>query len=222
MTKATLTGYKNFWLVWINCASRKDGMSLFSIQTKWGIKTNYLYHNESGLGKPLFKCMIEDGYITKSGKYLKPKFDWIPKYIKNRYAQPERIESPGQWLPNDLVRVKWEEVQKFIEKYHDTLFDLRKIRILYRNDRDVLGKYGSDIFTDIFLFVLFSNLMSLTKKYRAEVVIRIISTLISISSEKNLINYMFRLNREFKEIKDFPMVVRNENELSRILCDLKW
>ena len=113
-------------------------------------------------------------------------------------------------------------VQKFIEKYHYVLFDIHKLKLLYKGDKDMVGRLGSSVFMDIFLFVLFSNLMSFTKKYKADVVLRIISTLISLSSEKNLINYMFKLNSDLKDAKDFPLIVRNENELSRILCSLKW
>ncbi|MBN2042641.1 MAG: hypothetical protein JW754_02440 [Candidatus Aenigmarchaeota archaeon] len=222
MTKATLTDYKNFWLIWINCAGSEKGMSLFSIQNEWKIKTNYLYHNESGLGKPLFKCMIEEGYLTKAGKYLKPRFEWIPGFINEKYRQLDVIEAQGQWKPNGLIREKWNVVQKFIQKYHNVLFDIKKIKLLYNGDKHIVGRNGHNIFSDVFLFVLFSNITSFTRKYKADVVLRIISTLISISSEKNIINYMSKLNSEFKEAKDFPMIVRNENELSRILCSIKW
>ncbi len=222
MTRSKLTGYKNFWLIWLNCAGSEKGVSLFSIQNEWNIKTNYLYHNESSLGKPLFRCMINEGYLTKSGKHLKPRFEWIPSFINEKYRPLEVLEAPGQWMPNNLIREKWNIVQKFVQKYHNVLFDIKKIKLLYKGDKHIVGRSGQNIFSDIFMFVLFSNIMSFTRKYKADVVLRIISTLISLSSEKNMINYMFKLNSEFKNAKDFPMVVRNENELSRILCSIKW
>ncbi len=220
--KATLTDYKNFWLIWINCAGKKKGVSLFQIQNKWGIKTNYLYHNESGLGKPLFRCMIEEEYLIKSGKYLRAKFDWIPKFIRKKYEPIEFLEKPDQWFPNKFINLKWDKVQKFMEKNNEKIFEEKRIGILYNNDKDIIGAEGPMIFSDIFLYIMFSNIMTFTKKYKADVVVRIVSTLISLSTRRNLLNYMFRLHNEMKNVITFPMIIMNENELSRALCTLKW
>jgi len=216
--KKDLTDYKNFWLIWLNSASEQNGTSLFRMQTEWGVKTNYLYHIESGLGRPLFECMIRDGYVVKEGKRLKPLFGWIPDYIKVKYGE----NGGNGWSPNSLIVGKWEPVQKFIEKYHSMLFSLENLKLLYRNNREMVGKYGPCIFTDIFLYVLFSNMTTFCKKYRADVVLRMISTLVSLSSERDLLNYMYKLNSQLGKIVDFPVLIRNEDELSRILCTLKW
>lgn len=220
--KATLTDYKNFWLIWISCAGKKKGVSLFQIQNRWGIKTNYLYHNESGLGKPLFRCMMEEGYITKSGKYLRAKFDWISKFMKKKYEPAEFLEKPDQWLPNKFINLKWDKVQKFTEKNNEKIFEWKKIKVLYNGDKDLIGAEGKMIFSDVFLYIMFSNIMAFTKKYKADVVVRIVSTLISLSTRRNLLNYMFRMHSEMKNMITFPMIIMNENELSRALCTLKW
>jgi hypothetical protein len=219
LTKQKLTDYKNFWLIWINAASSEKGMSLFQIQTTWGIKTNYLYHNEIGLKSPLFRCMIRDNYITKEGKRLKAEFGWIPSYILNKYPSKEDSE---HWVPDFLLRTKWHIVQKFIEKYHPILFDIKNLKILYKNDKELLGKYGEHILVDIFLYVLFSNLRVFCKKYEADVVLRMIATCIALASERDLLNYMKAVDEKMRNVADFPILVKDENELSRILCMLKW
>jgi len=216
--KKSLTGYKNFWLVWLNAAGEREGTSLFRIQTEWGVKTNYLYHIESGLGEPLFRQMIKQGYILKEGKRLKPLFGWIPDYMKGKYKGFPK----DSWTPDSLLVSKWGIVQKFMEKYHPVLFSLKNLKVLYRSDKEFVGKYGSDIFTDIFLYVLFSNMIVFCKKYKADIVSRIISTLISLSGERDLLNYIHSLDSELGKISDFPALAKNENELSRILCTLKW
>jgi hypothetical protein len=218
LKKKRLTGYKNFWLIWLNAASDENGTSLFRIQTEWGVKTNYLYHTESGLGQPLFRQMIKEGYIIKEGKRLKPLFGWVPEYIGGRYKEV----SGESWTPNSLVISKWYIVQKFMEKYHPVLFSFKNLKMLYRNDKEMVGRYGANIFTDIFMYVLFSNMTIFCKKYKADIVSRIISTLVSLSSERDLLNYMYQLDSQLKKITDFPMLVKNENELSKILCTLKW
>jgi hypothetical protein len=217
--KSKLTDYKNFWLIWINCAGKEEGVSLFRIQTDWDVKTNYLYHNEMGLGVPLFRSMIRENYITKEGKRLKAQFGWIPDFIREKY---EGKGSEGLWFPDSLLRIKWGAVQKFIEKYHPVLFDTKNIKLLYKNDKEFIGKSGPHIFTDVFLYVLFSNLKAFCKKYEADVVLRIISTLISLSGEKDLLNYMHVIDSKLGNVADFPVLVKNESELSKILCSLKW
>ncbi len=216
--KSKLTDYKNFWLIWINCAGEKEGVSLFKIQTEWDVKTNYLYHNEVGLGRPLFRSMVRENYIAKEGKRLKAKFEWIPKFIREKYEG----ERKGLWFPDSLLRIKWGAVQKFIEKYHPVLFRMKNLKLLYKNDKELIGKSGTHVFTDVFLYVLFSNLRTFCKKYEADVVLRIISTLISLSTDRDLLNYIHRLDSELGKVPDFPVLVRDENELSKILCTLKW
>ncbi|NIO22574.1 MAG: hypothetical protein GTN38_00920 [Candidatus Aenigmarchaeota archaeon] len=216
--KKKLTEYKNFWLIWLNAASDQKGTSLFRIQTEWGVKTNYLYHIESGIGKPLFRQMIKENYIVKEGKRLKPLFGWIPGYMRGKHRKiPEE-----SWTPNSLIVGNWNIIQKFIEKYHPLLFSPKNLKVLYRGDKEMVGRYGSNIFTDVFLYVLFSNMIVFCKKYKADIVPRIISTLISLSGERDLLNYTHQLNSQLSKINDFPVLARNENELSKILCTLKW
>lgn len=224
LKKQKITDYKNFWLIWINAASGEKGVSLFEIQTTWGIKTNYLYHNEVGLNAPLFRLMIRDNYISKEGKRLKAEYKWIPSYILNTYSNKEieKKENFEKWYPDFLIRTKWPMIQKFIEKYHSVLFDTNNLKILYKNDKELLGKYGCKIFTDILLYVLFSNLRSFCKKYEADIVTRMLATCIAISSERDLINYMKALDMKLRNIVDFPLIVKDEAELARILCVLKW
>ncbi|NIO19976.1 MAG: hypothetical protein GTN76_04350 [Candidatus Aenigmarchaeota archaeon] len=217
--KKKLTDYKNFWLIWLNAASDKNGTSLFKIQTEWGVKTNYLYHIESGLGEPLFRQMIKENYIIKEGKRLKPLFGWIPGYVKGRYKGELQEEF---WTPNSLLVAKWSIIQKFMEKYHPVLFSLKNLKLLYRGDKDFVGRYGSNIFTDVFMYILFSNMTIFFKKYKADIVSRMISTIISLSCERDVLNYMYQLDSQLGKITDFPMVIKNENELSKILCTLKW
>lgn len=214
--KQRLTDYKNFWLVWLNCAGKESGDSLFQIQISWGIKTNYLYHNEAGLGKPLYTRMIRDGYIGKEGPRMKAQFSWIPGYVR----EVVEMSTSDAWYPSTLVKENWAAVQGFIEEQALTLFDENALRTLYKNDRNLLGQSGRYIFNDIFLYVLFSNLILFTQKYKADIVMRIISTAISLFAERDLLNYMRFLNeRLFKEV---PAIITSEAEMDKLMYPFKW
>jgi hypothetical protein len=215
--KEKLTDYKNFWLIWISCAGKQEGGdSIFQIQTGWDIKTNYLYHNEAGLGRPLYERMIRGNYILKQGPRLKPMFAWISGYVKDMAG----LTTGDAWYPSTLITERWPLVQGFIEEHAPIIFEDHAIRTLYRNDRNLLGQTGRYIFNDIFLYVLFSNLILFTKKYKADIVMRIISTAISVFSERDLLNYMRQLHeRLFKEV---PAIITSEAELNRLMYPFKW
>ena len=216
--KTDIRQYKNFWVIWLSCAGKQNrGISLFEIQNMWGITTNYLYHKEMGLNRPLYIHMIKEGYIEKEGRKLKPKFDWIPEYLKDRYL----IEGTGnQWFPIALLNVKWPLIQKFLKTHSEKIFDLENMKVLYKNDREIMGRYGPFIFSDIFLMVLFFNMILFSRKYKADVVMRIVSTVISVFSDRDILNYIRKLSADIG--KDVPIIIRNEDELNRLMYPFKW
>jgi hypothetical protein len=216
MTK--LTEYKNFWMIWLSAAGRPQGVSLFSIQNDWGIKTNYLYHGEAGIGKPLYLAMIKEGFLEKQGKRLRAKFDWIPGFMKERYQPFGHVD---YWVPFNLVSAKWPQVQAFMEKNAHTLFDIRNMRILYRNSKDILGGSGQHIFSDIFIYVLFNNLTIFCRKYKAEIVLRILLTTFSVFTDRDLMNYMRHLNASAIS-KEIPLIIGDEAEMNALMCPFNW
>ena len=219
-TKEKLTDYKNFWLIWLSAAGHEKGISLFRIQTTWGIQTNYLYHTEAGLGKPLFKIMEEQGFIEISGNKIKARFGWIGDYVNGLFA----MEKPagGFWSPELVVKDKWPKIQPFMEKYRNQFFDIHSLRILYKEDKDVLGTYGRYIFMHIFLYALFSNLVQFSKRYHADIVSRMLSTVISLGTGADVLSYSYQLHAQLGSAADFPVLIPNEQELAKLLCNLKW
>ena len=165
--------YSNFWLIWLECAGESEGTSLFKIQEEWGIKTNYLYHKEKGLGKSLFKNMIEQGYMQNGKKGPIAKFDWIPSYVLEKH----KLTDQRGWSLNGFIIEKMPLMQKFIEHNHEILFDRVLLNKLYRNDLNTIKSSGSTIFDDIRLFVFVSNLMPFCKKYGADIVTRMLFTM---------------------------------------------
>jgi len=218
--KMRLTDYKNFWLIWLSCAGQEKGISLFSIQTTWGIQTNYLYHKEAGPGKPIFKPMEEQGFIEIIGNKIRPKFGWVPEYVSQQLHQEK--PAGGFWSPELVLRDRWPQVQPFMESRRGQFFDLQNLRLLSRNDKDVLGLYGKYIFQYIFLYVLFSNFIAFSKRYHAEVVTKMISTALSFGSGADVLSYMYQLHSQLGAAPDLPVLARNEQELAKILCSLKW
>ncbi len=218
--KSKLTEYKNFWLIWLSAAGQENGISLFRIQSTWGIKTNYLYHNEAVIQKPLFRIMEEGGFIEISGKKIIAKFSWIPDYLGELFSAEKPVG--GFWSPELVMKAKWPLVQPFMEKYRKYFFELSNLRMLYRDDRDVLGIYGRYVFQHVFLYVLFSNIIAFSKRYSADIVTKMIATSVSLGSGADVLNYMYQLHSTIGGSSDFPVLSSNEQELGRILCTLRW
>ena len=207
--------YSNFWLIWIECAGTTEGISLFKIQDSWNIKTNYLYHKEHSLEKPLFKSMIETDYICEAKKGLVSKFEWIPEYILKKH----KLNENNRWSLNSFIVGKLPEIQKFIEQNNTILFDKKSINRLYMNDLNTIKKEGATIFDEIILFVFVYNIVPFCKRYGADVVIRMIYTIFSISSKKDFLGYYNMVSKKIQK-DQVPVIIENEGELVTMLCPL--
>jgi len=208
-----LVKYSNFWLIWLGCAGSKEGISLFKIQEYWKIKTNYLYHKERSLEKPLVKAMIDEGYIKDGEKGLVANFDWIPSYVLNEH----KLKSNDKWSLNSFIVENIPDIHKFIEKNKIQLFDKELIKDLYRDDINTLKREGYSIFDYIILFIFTSNLIPFCRQYGADIVVRMIYTVFSFSSRKDFLGYFNKLNKTIPKDK-IPIVIKNEGDLVNTLC----
>ncbi|MFH1978312.1 MAG: hypothetical protein ABIJ92_03225 [Candidatus Aenigmatarchaeota archaeon] len=211
-----LTDYRNFWLIWLTCAEFVDGVSLFRIQKEWGIKSNHLYHKESGLRKPLFKEMIESGYLAKEKNKLIAKFDWVAEYM---VTQHKDINSEG-WSPNLFVIESWPKIHTFMEKNQSLFFKLSNIKILYKNSTQTMRKVGFSIFNDIFLVMLILNIVPFCKNSNADIVIRIMDTITAFSLERDLYHYAKSIIPHIYKAPDLPKLIKDERELVKVLSPL--
>lgn len=207
--------YSSFWLIWLECAGNPEGTSLFKIQEEWKIKTNYLYHKEAGLGKSLFKNMIEQGYLEDGKKGPVAKFDWIPSYVLEQH----KLTNGNEWTLNGFIIEKMPIMQQFIEHNRSVLFDRTLLNKLYRGNINTIKREGTTIFDDIRLFVFISNLIPFCKKYGADIVVRMLFTVVSFYSEKDLLGYFNELRQRIPE-GNIPKVIENEGELVRVLYTL--
>ncbi len=211
-----LVEYNNFWLIWLGCAGNADGRSIFNIQENWSIKTNYLYHKEGSLGKPLFKSMLDEGYLKEGKNGLVAEFDWIPAYIlKNHELKSDDLG----WSLNSFIVEKIPDIHKFIKENNFVLFNQSLIKNLYRSDIKIIKHEGQNIFDDVMLFVFLYNLIPFCKRYGAEIVIRMLYTFFSFSVQKNFLNYYDELNNKLQK-DSVPVIISNEGELVNVLCPI--
>ena len=157
--------------------------------------------------------MIKDGYLEKSGKRLKANFTWIGTYVKKNYKVPQG--NSVMWFPYTLINQKWAMVQELIQKHHDVLFNINNLRVLYKGSKDMLGEQGKYVFSDIFLYALFTDLMTFTRRYHADIVLRILLTSMSLFTERDILNYMRVVNKQIGG--EVPNLISNEDELNRMM-----
>lgn len=208
-----LFNYNNFWLIWLGCAGNPEGTSVFKIQENWKIKTNYLYHKEAGLGKPLVKNMIEAGYLEQKKKGIVSRLEWIPAYMLERH----KMQPGNGWSINEFIIAKAPIIQKFIEKNRNVLFDPQILSRLYMSDINAIKKYGSCIFDDIYLFAFVSNLAPFCISNNAEIVVRMLDTAVAFSPERDLLGYFSSLRQKIPD-SEIPRMIENEAALVRLLA----
>jgi len=211
-----LFNYSNFWLIWLGCAGNPDGTSLFKLQEEWKIKTNYLYHKEAGLGKPLVKHMVSSGYLEQQKKGLVSKLDWIPAYMLERH----KMQQSNGWSINEFVLAKMPLFQKFIDKNRTVLFDRKILAGFYKSDINSIKKYGSCIFDDIYTFIFISNLVPFCMSNNAEIVIRMLNTASSFSPERDVLGYFNSLRAKLPE-DEIPRMIENEAALVKMLAPVQ-
>ena len=210
--------YNNFWLIWINCAGSAEGISLFKIQTSWDIKTNYLYHNERSIKKPLFKAMIDGGYLKQGKNGLVADFEWIPEYIlKKHELKPNDIG----WSLNGFIIEHIPEIHEFIKKNHVELFDSVAVKKLFQSDINTIKQEGYTILDNIILFVFVSTLIPFCKRYDAEIVIRMVYTIFAFSSRQDFLSYLNVL-RNTLQSDSIPNIIPNEGTLVKVLCPVEF
>jgi len=210
-----LTDYRSFWAVWLGCAGTPEGRTLFSVQKEWGITTNYLYHREPGLDMPIYKAMAKDGFLTKEKKKISSNFRWISDYVLSMH----KPASPGEWSMNIVMLENWPLVQKFIEKHSSVLFSHKNLKTLY-GGIDAVSRLGPFIFDDIFSLIIISNILPFCAKYKANLVSRIMFTLLSLSSGRNLLDYFNAIRGQIKD-NDFPVIIASEESLMDILYPME-
>ncbi|MCD6371246.1 MAG: hypothetical protein J7L39_00820 [Candidatus Aenigmarchaeota archaeon] len=183
--------FGNFWLIWISCAGKKK--SLYQIQKMWGIKTNYLYHPEKSLNKPMFKLMLDEGYIRKEGKYLTADFYWVKEYIVLNYK-------------GSLMEKYVDAFLGFLRDKKEIFFNPDNILLLFRGNPSLLKRYGRNIFSYIFLYLLYRDFREIAKIYKAEYIARIFRVFLEFTSEINLKGYFDRIDEKLIEYS--PTIVK--------------
>jgi hypothetical protein len=198
MIRKKLVEYLDFWLIWLSCVSQEK--SLFQIQQEWGIRTNYLYHKESALGKPLFSSMIDQNYLIKVGRKLKGTLDWVQNYIPEKH-------------PDTLIEKHKETIQEFVEKHHQILFNLDNLKILFKNDINLIKKNGDNIFSYITLYILYLDLSKLCAEYGADIVMEMFTIIFSVLPEVDFLGYMKSIDEDIGKIETEPLIIKDVKDL---------
>ncbi|MBI4181838.1 MAG: hypothetical protein HY520_02620 [Candidatus Aenigmarchaeota archaeon] len=194
--------YKNFWLIWLTAAGAKR-TTLYKVQERWGITTNYLYHREAGLGKTLLQEMVDTGHMAKEGRFISAQMGWIPAYIQATHPLEKK-----EWSPSLLVLRFWPLLQPWAERERERLFGPQGLQMLYRSGEGLI-RSGHAIFHDLFLLALTANISLISQKYKARVVERILHTFLALLPDRDLLAYYQHLLAE----GSFPTLIKDEQEL---------
>ncbi|MBU0953758.1 MAG: hypothetical protein KKA90_05085 [Nanoarchaeota archaeon] len=208
-----LPEYKNFWLLWLSAAGSARGQSLFAIQKSWGITSNYLYHNEHRIGKPLVQAMIDSGYLNKEKGRISARFAWIPSYVEETFVAADE-QTHGI---RKASAQSWQQIQPFIEQHHETLFGKEALQALYGFNPDAVRRTGFSIFHDLYLLVLHENVARFANKFQAPFIPRLTHALLAHAPRRDLLSYARTIRQALPE-NTVPRILPNEQALGQFLA----
>jgi len=199
--KEELLNSKVFWFIWLNCAGKE--VSLFEIQKRWKITSNFLYHKHKTLKKTYIELMIESGFVEKLDRKIRAKFEWIEEYIKQYYK--------------GTILEKYSSVlTKFILKYKDIFFDFNNLKTLFKSEEN-WKDYGKEIFRYIFFVLIYKDVERFLKEHKAEGVKMLIDILINSCSEVNLLEYVDLVSKKIIEHANIISTKKDVEELYKTL-----
>ena len=191
-----------FWFIWLNCLEKP--ITIFEIQKRWKITSNYLYHKDKNFNRPIFILMKEKGYLEQEGNKYYSTLHWAKDYIKEYYK--------GTILEkyNDLI-------VEFCIKYRNILFSYENLIKLFGKDDAKWKQYGKRIF-EIILFVLFfKDLEIFVSEHRAAIVIDLFKILLSpLSLEPNVLSYYNSIKDKILE----PRIISTKSDVENLIKEL--
>ena len=181
--KEELLNSQVFWFIWLNCAGKE--VSLFEIQKRWKITSNFLYHKHKKFKKTFIELMIEQNLIEKIDKKIRARFEWVEDFIKEYYK--------GTILENYSSIIT-----KFCVKYREIFFDFDNLKKLFGGEEN-WKNYGKEIFRYVFIALLYKDLVRFLKEHKAEGVRMMLDILLASYGPTNLLEYSKIISEKLPE-----------------------
>jgi hypothetical protein len=84
-----------------------------------------------------------------------------------------------------------------------------------------MNNLGPYIFDDIFKLIIVSNLLPICSRYSANIVARIMYTLLSMAPGRNLLGYLKSVTAGLGGSESFPEIIANESMLMDVLYPIE-
>ncbi len=191
-----------FWFLFLNCAEKE--VSMFEIQKRWKITSNYLYHKHKKLSKPLFEYMYEKGYLEKRDSKFISNFNWVKDYISTYYK-------------GTILEEYSSLIVEYCVKYREILFSFDNLSKLFGKDEEKWKTYGKKIFEIIFFVLIYKDIEKFVKEHRALIVLDLFKIfLYSLSFEINFLEYLNSVKDKILE----PKIISIKSDIEKFLSKI--
>ena len=210
MTKL-LWEFDKFWVIWGSCSDRPR--TIKDIQNIWGYEGNSLY--QKGLRKPIWKEMIEQGFLERRGSMQKRgvagvllygRMEWVPEFL-NQFTKKIAGEM-GYTLPLEIIECfpDSKKLIDFLETHRTTFFFIETVKTLFGSKENLKRNFEMILLSPL-LVVLDIYMISILHEEMdfGEEMYFILSQpmIFNPSFSMNFIEYFKRIARDIK-IKDIP------------------
>ena len=215
--------FDKFWVIWCSCLDRPRTIN--EIQDFWGYDGNALY--QKGLSKPIWKEMLEQGFIESKGKVkvrgvsgdlIYGKLEWITDYLEEE-AKEARIKR-GNDQPFQLLKCieNKKKLVYYLDNNRTAFFLLPRLKMLFGDKEGLKANYELCITAPINIIFNYYIISTLKKKLNLDLnsIFLLSQSLIFTPYLKtNFLGYYKSVIKELS-LKELPEGIFKEGETFRL------
>lgn len=209
--------FDKFWIIWSSCLDKPR--TLNEIQDFWEYDGNALY--QKGLNKPIWKEMLEQGFIESKGKVkvrgvsgdlIYGKLEWIPNYLEE-LSKELRVKHENEQLFHLLKCIEnKKKLLYYIDTNRTVFFLLPRLKILFGKKDLLKANYDLCITAPLTIIFNYYIITTLKKKLKLELDSIFLLSHSLIFTPFTRINFLGYYKAVMKELslKELPLGIFNE------------
>jgi len=215
--------FDKFWIIWSSCLDRPRTIN--EIQDFWGYDGNALY--QKGISKPIWKEMLEQGFIENKGKVkvrgvsgdlIYGKLEWMANYLEE-VAKEARVKHEND-QPFQLFKCieNKKKLIYYIDSNRTTFFLLPRLKMLFGDKEGLKANFELCITAPINVVFNYYIISTLKKKLNLDLnsIFLLSQSLIFTPYLKtNFLGYYKSVIKELS-LKELPAGIFNEAETFKL------
>jgi hypothetical protein len=214
--------FDKFWIIWSSCLDKPRTIN--EIQDFWGYGGNALY--QKGMNKPIWKEMLEQGFIETKGKVkvrgvsgdlIYGRLEWITDYLEAE--SKERVKQDNDMLFRLFKCIdNKKKLVYYLDNNRTVFFLLPRLRLLFGDKEGLRANYELCITAPIIVVFNYYIISTLNKKLSLDldsIFLFSQSLVFTPYLKTNFLGYYKSVIKELS-LKELPAGIFNQAETFRL------